>query len=36
MMCDYIYIINWKIVGSGKVKEFVTITRKNLKKYLKI
>lgn len=27
MMCDYIYIVNWEIIRSGRVREFTTLDK---------
>ena len=35
MMCDYIYIINWEIVRSGKVREKTFINKKEYEEFLK-
>ena len=35
MMCDYIYIINWEILRSGKVREFTTLNKEEYEEVLK-
>ena len=35
MMTDYIYIINWEILKSGKVREFSTLDKEEYEEVLK-
>ena len=36
MMCDYIYIINWEIVRSGKVREKAFLDKEEYEDFLKV
>ena len=35
MMCNYVYIINWEILRSGKVREKVFLDKEEYKEFLK-